>query len=46
MRIFTSAPVESAFMWRKSWQHPSRREYIHGKIHAQDCSCKLCKVAV
>jgi hypothetical protein len=36
-RVFvTSAPVERAFMTRKSWQHPSRREHIHGPLVPAD----------
>lgn len=33
MTIFrTSAPVERSFMRDKQWQHPGRREFIHGRI--------------
>ena len=31
-RIIQSAPTHRAFMTRKQWQHPSRREHIHNKV--------------
>jgi hypothetical protein len=24
-------------------QHPSRREFVHGRIHAMDCNCSSCR---
>jgi hypothetical protein len=36
-RVFvTSAPVERAFMTRKSCQHPGRRRHIHGPLVPAD----------
>jgi hypothetical protein len=31
-RFVSSSPTERAFMTRKQWQHPSRREFIHNKV--------------
>jgi hypothetical protein len=31
-RFTLSAPIERAFMTRKQWQHPARREHIHNKV--------------
>ena len=24
-------------------QHPSRREHVHGRVHAMDCKCRACR---
>jgi hypothetical protein len=24
-------------------QHPSRREHVHGRVHAMDCRCSACR---
>lgn len=31
-RFVTSSPTERSFVTRRSWQHPGRREFIHGRI--------------
>jgi hypothetical protein len=31
-RIVTSAPTHRAFMTKPQWQHPGRREFVHGKV--------------
>lgn len=31
-RFYQSSPTERAFMRHKSWQHPSRREHVHGRV--------------
>ena len=36
MRIHQSAPTERAFMTRRTWQHPSRREHVHGRVIPMD----------
>lgn len=35
-RFHSSSPTERAFMTRKHWQHPGRREAIHGKVQPPD----------
>ena len=36
MRFTCSRPVEDSFTWRRNWQHPSRREFVHGRIKPLD----------
>lgn len=44
MTLFvTSRPTERSFVWRKYVQHPSRREWIHGRLHDALCRCRNCK---
>lgn len=46
MRFVTSAldPRKLSMLAHQiARQHPSRREHVHGKIHAADCRCSVCR---
>ena len=49
MRLFFTSPIDPRKLTMLSHtiarQHPSRREFVHGKIHPQWCKCSACKVA-
>jgi hypothetical protein len=47
MRLFSNSPIDPRKLTMLphliARQHPSRREHVHGKIHALECKCDACK---
>jgi len=40
----SSDPRKLSQLWHQiARQQPSRREHIHGRIHAMDCRCSVCR---
>lgn len=47
MRLFVTSEADprklSMLFFQIARQHPGRREHVHGRIHALDCKCRVCR---